>query len=62
MATTVALTPAAIDVLASGRLRDPQTPGLRIEVLPSAFGRSKLSCFPAKLHLGARLAGAARSP
>ena len=53
-----ALTPAAIDVLICGRICDPETRGLRIEVLPSGKKRWKFRrrvpgvTEAIKLHLG----------
>src|SRR3546814_16908023 len=35
MARNATFTPASIDALSKGNLRDPRTPGLMIEVLPS---------------------------
>jgi hypothetical protein len=69
MAKNVTFTPAAIDALTKGKLRDPRTPGLMIEVLESgrkiwkyerrlievgAYVRLTLGRFPARTLADAR--------
>src|SRR3546814_15975902 len=74
MARNATFTPASIDALSKGNLRDPRTPGLMIEVLPSrkkvwkyerrmpgngALVRLSFGLFPANTMADARTCAAA---